>query len=68
MTISSEIIPWKCHICKNEFALQSGGICIKCKQPACLKHLSKITRTLEKESKWVCRNCLISEAKAVADK
>jgi precorrin-6B methylase 1 len=31
-------IPWQCHICKNEFAIEQGKgvICDNCNKPTCI--------------------------------
>ena len=52
------VAPWVCHICRQAFELDSGGICSQCKQPACSGHLVKTSAQLElAEETWICIDC-----------
>lgn len=65
MTSKKEVVPWKCHICHEEFDTPSGGMCSRCNRSTCRAHLHQIGRRMKLESKWVCNDCLTHEEKTV---
>jgi len=64
MKSAKEIVPWKCHICRKEFDTPSGGICSRCNQATCRKHLHQIGQKTKLDATWACDNCLTNEEKA----
>jgi hypothetical protein len=63
MDSSKEVVPWKCYICQSEFDFPSGGICSRCNQATCRKHLHQIGQITKLDAKWVCGSCLTDEEK-----
>lgn len=55
-------IPWTCHICRLKFDTPSGGICNRCNNVTCSKHLRHIVieeDLVDKEgTRLVCENCI----------
>ncbi len=53
----TEIISCKCHICKDDFALEldKGGMCDNCMEPTCHKHL-KVKKD-GPASQYMCEKC-----------
>lgn len=55
------VVPWKCHLCGNEFDTLMGGLCIICNEPTCLacfgyKKSQKI-KTIKKFQNQKCISC-----------
>ena len=53
-----EILRWKCHICKIEFAVESGEgrACANCNEPTCNIHLS--AHKIMDKTVYICSKCL----------
>ncbi len=55
------IIPWRCHICGDEFHELDGGICARCKKATCLSHLHSLKTPDRKakgtEKEYICKAC-----------
>jgi hypothetical protein len=47
------LILWECHVCNWEFETRGGGVCAKCRRPACSGHLRK-----QRDSTYLCTPCL----------
>ena len=65
MASGKEIVPWTCHVCDEEFNIDSGGLCSKCHKATCLNCLGLNTffgtvfgkRKKERIKNAVCRSC-----------
>jgi len=53
-----EKLPWHCHICKIEFAIElgKGGICDNCNKPTCNRHFAS-THEVEGKKVFICSEC-----------
>jgi hypothetical protein len=60
MCTSNEFIPWTCHVCGKEYGEKEGGLCVRCKQVACDKHLRilLVDDISGEKGKLICERCL----------
>jgi hypothetical protein len=60
-----ESIPWSCRVCDRNFETRDGGLCRRCKMPACRGCLYLLEeKTLpddDTDPQWVCNLCLTVE-------
>ncbi len=58
----SDTIPWVCHICQGQFDTHDGGICFRCTEPSCSRHLRHLVDTAQEEGahepEFLCTNCI----------
>ena len=59
MTIGTGTIQWRCGVCNSQSPVGSGGICVRCRKFACIRHLNTVLDD-EKEIR-VCSACLTTE-------
>jgi hypothetical protein len=61
MRQNQNIIPWKCHVCGNEFGTMGGGICKECGKATChgcfIRGGFKSLRQFKSPKAGVCRLC-----------
>ena len=58
-------LPWHCGVCGRRFHTAGGGLCRRCRQPACRSCLHRVATSAppagSPESPWVCMRCLTVE-------
>jgi hypothetical protein len=55
------VVPWKCHLCGNEFDTLNGGLCKICNEPTCLACFvykkSQKVRSIYQFKNQMCISC-----------
>jgi hypothetical protein len=52
-------IQWRCCVCNAAEPVGTGGICVRCKKFACIRHLNTVLA--DERNIRVCSSCLTGE-------
>jgi len=58
---TERIVPWTCHICKEETDLPFGHFCARCTKMTCERHFKRVKMAAQAGKKakteYVCMKC-----------